>query len=111
MRFWCGPSGQRSVFQISSNLPISFVLQSQGYQCYPWENIMGSGSGKGRLVVKTLESQILKTNPLGDPSVREVFVYLPASYDKGSTMYPVVLCLAGYTGSARSFFNYQAWTP
>ena len=72
---------------------------------------MGSGPAKGRLVVKTLESEILKTNPLGDPWIRELFVYLPPSYDNSSTRYPVVLCLAGYTGTARTFFNFQAWVP
>ncbi len=66
---------------------------------------------KGRLVSKALASEILKSNPLGDPSIRELLIYLPPSYDNSSTTYPMVLCLAGYTGSARSFFNFQAWQP
>jgi S-formylglutathione hydrolase FrmB len=71
----------------------------------------GSRPGKGRIAVENFPSEILELNPLGDPFVRELMIYLPPSYDKGSTRYPVTFCLAGYTGSARSFFNFQAWVP
>jgi S-formylglutathione hydrolase FrmB len=70
-----------------------------------------TGLQKGKLVIETLESKELKSNPLGDPWLRELIVYLPPSYDNSSTLYSVVLCLAGYAGSARSFFNFQAWVP
>lgn len=70
-----------------------------------------SSPKKGRVVVLTLDSKILKSNPLGDPSTREVLVYLPPSYDNNSTRYPACFCLSGYTGTGRSFFNYQAWVP
>lgn len=66
---------------------------------------------RGRVQIETIDSRILASNPLGDPSSRELPVYLPASYDHGSTTYPVVYCLSGFTGSARSWFNFQAWVP
>jgi enterochelin esterase-like enzyme len=64
-----------------------------------------------RLSVERLESRILRSNPLGDPFVRDLPVYLPPSYYNSSTEYPVVLCLSGFSGSAWSWFNFQAWLP
>jgi S-formylglutathione hydrolase FrmB len=58
-----------------------------------------------------MESEALRSNPLGDPFVRDLPVYLPPSYYNCSTEYPVVVCLAGFTGSALSWFNFQAWVP
>ena len=64
-----------------------------------------------RVVVERLESRILRTNPLGDPFIRDLPVYLPPSYYNSSMEYPVVLCLSGFTGSGWSWFNFQAWIP
>jgi enterochelin esterase-like enzyme len=64
-----------------------------------------------RLSVERLESRILRSNPLGDPFVRDLPVYLPPSYYNSSTEYPVVLCLPGFSGGAWSWFNFQAWLP
>lgn len=64
-----------------------------------------------RIVVERVESRTLAANPLGDPATRELAVYLPPSYDKGNTTFPVVYCLAGFTGSARTWFNFHAWVP
>lgn len=66
---------------------------------------------KGRVAFEQLESNLLRQNPLNDPSSRLLPVYLPPSYDTCSTEYPLVLCLAGFTGSSRSWFNFQAWIP
>ena len=35
----------------------------------------------GEVVVETLGSKVLKGNPLGDPTLREIAVYLPPKYD------------------------------
>jgi len=64
-----------------------------------------------RVSVERIESRFLRTNPLGDPFVRDLAVYLPPSYYHSSTEYPVVLCLAGFAGGAWSWFNFQAWVP
>jgi len=66
---------------------------------------------KGRVVVEKIKSRLLKSNPLGDPATRDLCVYLPPSHDRGHQQYPSVLCLSGFTGSARSWFNFQAWVP
>jgi enterochelin esterase-like enzyme len=64
-----------------------------------------------RVVVERLESRILRSNPLGDPFIRDLPVYLPPSYYNSNTEYPVVFCLSGFTGSGWSWFNFQAWIP
>ncbi len=64
-----------------------------------------------RVVVERLESRILRSNPLGDPFIRDLPVYLPPSYYNSNTEYPVLLCLSGFTGSGWSWFNFQAWNP
>jgi hypothetical protein len=55
----------------------------------------------GTLVVLEHTSQILKGNPLGDPHVRKVAVWLPPQYDgfRGRRRFPVLYDLVGFTGS------------
>src|SRR5438270_8233405 len=53
----------------------------------------------------TIESQALKSNMLGDPSVRAVDVYVPAG-DDGQGL-PLLVDLVGFTGSGLSHTN---WT-
>ena len=54
------------------------------------------------LVVDQITSPSLEGNLLGDPSTREVIIYLPPGYDQGGN-FPVVYLLHGYTGNARTF--------
>lgn len=63
------------------------------------------------VLFESFESRVLQGNAPGDPSTRELAVYLPPSYYNCSMEYPVVVCLAGFASSARSWFNFQAWTP
>jgi enterochelin esterase family protein len=58
------------------------------------------------------ESQVLRTNPCGDPSVRTTPVYLPPGYDEArSERYPVVFCLTGFTGRGVMLLNADGWAP
>jgi len=54
------------------------------------------------LVVDQISSPSLENNLLGDPSTREVIIYLPPSYDQGGN-FPVVYLLHGFTGNARTY--------
>jgi S-formylglutathione hydrolase FrmB len=65
--------------------------------------------------VVTLEhvSRVLAGNPLGDPHVRRLSVWLPAQYDQGrgdagGRRFPVLFDLVGFTGSGSSHLN---WKP
>ncbi len=63
----------------------------------------------GTLVVLEHESRILKGNPLGDPHVRKLGVWLPPQYDaRRSQRYPVLYDLVGFTGSGLAHAN---WKP
>src|SRR5438067_10626004 len=51
-----------------------------------------------------IESQVLKSNMLGDPSVRVVDVYVPAGHD-GQGL-PLLVDLVGFTSSGLSHTNW-----
>src|SRR5687767_15824905 len=57
------------------------------------------------------QSEVLKGNPLGDPHVRDLFVYLPPGYEAGDARYPGVYCLTGFTGRGKMLLNDNAFTP
>ena len=63
----------------------------------------------GTLVVVEHVSHILKDNPLGDPHVRKLAVWLPPQYDAGSRRrFPVLYDLVGFSGSGLAHTN---WKP
>src|SRR5688572_9514226 len=54
-------------------------------------------------------SEILKDNPLGDPPVRKLGVWLPPGYDEsGKRRFPVLYDLVGFTGSG---ISHLGWKP
>ena len=64
----------------------------------------------GTLVVLEHTSRILKGNPLGDPHVRKLAVWLPPQYDEGrARRYPVLVDLVGFTGSGLAHANWRAF--
>ena len=57
---------------------------------------------------------MLADNPLGDPHVRTLDVWLPPQYDQlrgrgRGKRFPVVYDLVGFTGSGRSHTNWRAF--
>ncbi len=67
----------------------------------------------GRVVVLEHTSKVLADNPLGDPHVRPLAVWLPPQYDEGATRgrgrrFPVLYDFVGFTGSGLSHVN---WKP
>ena len=67
----------------------------------------------GTVVVLEHRSKILADNPLGDPHVRKLAVWLPREYDVGASFgrgrrFPVLYDLVGFTGSGLSHLN---WKP
>ena len=66
-------------------------------------------SPPGTLAVLEHSSQILKGNPLGDPHVRKVGVWLPPQYDASARQrFTVLYDLVGFTGSGLAHAN---WKP
>lgn len=63
----------------------------------------------GRLTILEHESKILRGNPLADPHVRKLGVWLPPGYESNTnTRYPVLYDLAGFTGTGLAHAN---WKP
>jgi enterochelin esterase-like enzyme len=64
----------------------------------------------GTLVVLEHTSRILAGNPLGDPHVRKLGVWLPPQYDEGAgkRRFPAFYDLVGFTGSGLAHTN---WRP
>jgi hypothetical protein len=66
----------------------------------------------GTVVVLEHVSRLLKDNPLGDPHIRKLAVWLPAEYERGSRTapgkrFPVLVDLAGFTGSGLSHIGWK----
>src|SRR5215470_17451690 len=56
-------------------------------------------------------SRVLDGNPLGDPVVRDLFVYVPPDYSpEASRRWPALLALVGFTGSGGYLFNVDPLT-
>jgi len=64
----------------------------------------------GKLVIETVGSLALKGNPLGDPRLREIPVYLPPAYLKDPTKrFPVIYYLVGFTGTSQKAVFSDPW--
>ncbi|HWF33790.1 MAG TPA: alpha/beta hydrolase-fold protein [Solirubrobacteraceae bacterium] len=72
---------------------------------HPW-----SEEAAGRFEELTFESRALKGNPLGDPSERPVWVYLPPGYDEDpGRRYPSIYVIQGLTGQLDMWRNRSAF--
>lgn len=63
----------------------------------------------GTVIIESIDSQVLRGNPLGDPYRRRVPLYLPPGHDTSSARYPVVYVLTGFTGRGTMLLNESAW--
>jgi hypothetical protein len=60
----------------------------------------------GRLDEHEFTSEVLRDNPLGDPHVRPLWVYVPPGYDDDADRrYPSVYVIQGYTGHLAMWRN------
>src|SRR5258706_15992525 len=66
----------------------------------------------GTVVVLEHDSKILRDNPLGDPHVRKLAVWLPPQYNEGATRgkgrrFPALYDMVGFTGSGLSHIPWK----
>ncbi|MFF5296580.1 alpha/beta hydrolase [Paractinoplanes globisporus] len=59
----------------------------------------------GQLHQETIDSELLRDNPLGDPHVRPLWVYTPPGYESGSGRYPSIYVIQGYSGHLGMWAN------
>jgi S-formylglutathione hydrolase FrmB len=72
----------------------------------PW-----SRSFAGRVEELEIESEALRDNPLGDPHVRPLLVYVPPGYDEPERRYPSLYVIQGLTGQVDMWRNRSAFRP
>ena len=58
----------------------------------------------GEVVIETFDSKALRGNPLGDPTRRDVAIYLPPNYDP-TKRYPAAYAIVGYTGTGKMLLS------
>jgi len=63
----------------------------------------------GKIIIESINSEVLRDNPLGDPATRRTPVYLPPSYDESDAHYPTVYLLTGFTGRGTFMLNDSAF--
>jgi S-formylglutathione hydrolase FrmB len=74
---------------------------------WPW-----TASAAGRLDQLAVESAALRDNPLGDPHVRPLWVYLPPGYDdEPDRRYPSIYMIQGLTGQVDMWANRPPHRP
>ncbi|HEX2372813.1 MAG TPA: alpha/beta hydrolase-fold protein [Actinomycetota bacterium] len=67
---------------------------------------------RGRFEEQTVRSRVLEGNPLGDPSERPLWVYLPPGCgDDPGRRYPGIYVIQGYTGQVDMWWNRTALRP
>jgi S-formylglutathione hydrolase FrmB len=67
---------------------------------------------RGRFEEQTVRSRVLEGNPLGDPSERPLWVYLPPGVgDDPDRRYPSIYVIQGYTGQVDMWWNRSALRP
>ncbi len=72
---------------------------------YPWSIEL-----RGRIEEHTIESILLRANPLGDPHRRPIWVYLPPGYaTEPSRRYPAIYQIQGLTGQLDMWRNRAAF--
>ncbi|WP_346622461.1 alpha/beta hydrolase-fold protein [Blastococcus montanus] len=73
----------------------------------PWPSVL-----RGRLDKHLLTSEALRSNPLGDPAERPMWVYVPPGYDeRDGRRYPTVYLLQGFFGHLDMWANRAPFTP
>jgi hypothetical protein len=70
----------------------------------PWD-----GALAGRIDEHVMTSAALAGNPLGDPSERPLWVYVPPGYDDTDHALPSVYVIQGYTGFVSMWANREAF--
>jgi putative esterase len=66
----------------------------------PWDTELA-----GELHRDTIDSTLLRGNPLGDPHERPLWVYTPPGYSDSDSRWPTVYVIQGYTGHLSMWNN------
>jgi len=65
----------------------------------------------GRMDELEIESEVLRSNPLGDPFRRPLWVYVPPEYGESERRYPSIYVIQGMTGQLDMWRNRVPFRP
>jgi Putative esterase len=105
-RVWPGKSARASDFPIRCTAMA--LREARGPAGPPWEPQLN-----GTLDTLVLESELLASNPLGDPARRPLYVYRPPGVSRGDDgpALPSVYVIQGYTGQLDMWLARTAFEP
>ena len=81
------------------------LREAEGPPGAPWDRRL-----RGRLDKLTVESDLLAGNPLGDSTVRPLYVYTPSGLSSEERC-PAIYVIQGFTGQLSMWFNRDAFEP
>lgn len=65
----------------------------------------------GKLEYRSFESKVLRGNPLGDPTIRDIIVYTPENYKSSSSSgYPVIFFLPAFGNDSYSAIKHDPFS-
>ena len=66
---------------------------------------------KGKLEYRSFESNVLKDNPLGDPTLRDLIVYTPENYNNNNSPgYPTIFLLPAFGNDSHSAVRHDPFS-
>jgi enterochelin esterase-like enzyme len=72
----------------------------------PWSKPLA-----GKLEEHTIDSELLRGNPRGDPASRPLYVYTPPHYGRSGEQYPSIYFLQGWLGQVDMWRNRSPFRP
>ncbi len=96
---------QSKTFLFLAFLTVSIFLAAAMGAALP----QATPAAAGTVVNETVHSAALEGNLLGNSPDRNVTIYLPPGYAKGTTRYPVVYLLHGFLGTNKAWTNEAQW--
>ncbi len=70
--------------------------------------LTGANMQHGRIVIETIDNRVLQGNAMGDPTRRQMPIYLPPGYEDSTRRFPSAYVLSGFTGRGLMQLN-DAW--
>ncbi len=64
----------------------------------------------GQIIIANFNSEVLKNNPLQDPFIRQLPIYLPPGYAESKQNYPVIFLLGGFMNGGIKLLNREAFS-
>lgn len=82
------------------------LTRAEGSPGAPWERPLAGAFEK-----LTVRSELLANNPLGDPALRPLYVYMPKAVTDSNGTFPSVYLIQGFTGQLDGWLGHAPFEP